>query len=138
MQPEDGCIGEHRVAELGELRYDGVRCRDLLERVREEVAQKISELRRKSVVEAGARHLFVGRCLVDALKRGNRAGFAVNGEAQDKRPDEHRDIDLPVALDGIALARDAFDKIRWKERSQPASYECWREFRYHNLSLRGF
>jgi hypothetical protein len=42
-----------------------------------------------------------------------------------------------VALDGIALARDAFDELGGKERSQSASYERWREFGYHNLSLRG-
>ncbi len=34
-----------------------------------------------------------------------------------------------MALDGIALSRDAFDELCWKEGSQLASYECWREFR---------
>ena len=138
MQPEYGCIGDHRIAELRELWSDGVWYCDLLERMREEVAQEVTEFRRESVVEAGASHGLVGRSLVDPLKGGDRAGFAVHGEAQDERPDEHRDIDRPLTLDGIALARDAFDEVFWKERSQSAAYECWREFGYHNLSLRGF
>src|SRR5699024_8716024 len=107
-------------------------------RVREEVAQEIAKLRRKSIVEAGSNHGLVGSGLVGALKRGDRAGFAVHGEAQDERPDEHCNVDFSVTLDGIALAHDAFDESFWKERSQSASYECWREFGYHNLSLRGF
>jgi len=129
MQPEHGCIGDHRIAELGELRSDGVRNRDLLERVREEVAQEVTEFWRESVIEAGTSHGLVSRSLVGPLKRGDRAGFAVYGEAQDERPNEHRDVDRSMALDGIALARDAFDEVYGKEGSQPAAYECWREFR---------
>jgi hypothetical protein len=129
MQPKNGCIGDHHIAELAELGSDGVRNRDLLKRVREEVAQEVTELWRKSVVEAGTEDGLIGGCLVDSLECSDRAGFAVDGETQDERPDEHRDVDFSMTLDGIALARDAFDKMRWKEGSQPTSYECWREFR---------
>ena len=53
-QSEDGCIGDECFAELVELWSDSVGNRDLLERMREEVAQKITKLRGKAVVETGA------------------------------------------------------------------------------------
>jgi hypothetical protein len=65
---------------------------------------------------------------VGPLKPGDSTGFAVDGEAHDMCPDEHRDVDCPVALDDIALARDVFDKRCWKEGSQPPSNEVWGEF----------
>jgi hypothetical protein len=37
------------------------------------------------------------------LKSGDGTGFAIDGEAHDQRPDEHRDVDSSVALDNIAL-----------------------------------
>jgi len=137
MQPSSGYIGDHHIAELGELRCDGVGNRDLLERMREEVAQELSKYWGESIVKTGSGKLLVSGSLVDALERSDRAGFAVHGEAQDKRPDEHRDVDLPLALDGIALPRDTFDELWGKERNQPATNEVWGEFRVHILSLRG-
>ena len=59
---------------------------------------------------------FVGTAIVS-----DRAGFVADGEAHDERPDEHRNVDRPFALDDIALLRDVFDKRCWKERSQPPS-----------------
>ena len=93
--------------------------------MREEVAQEVTQLWSEVVIETGAEDGLIGGCLVDSLERGDRAGFAVDGEKQDERPDEHCDVDLSMTLDGIARDRDAFD---WKEQSQPASYECRREF----------
>jgi len=52
-----------------------------------------------------------------------------DGETQDERPDEHRNVDFSAALDGIAPVRDVFDKLLGKERSQSASYYRWRKFR---------
>jgi hypothetical protein len=71
------------------------------------------------------------------LKSGDGTGFAVDGEAHNQRPDEHRDVDLPVTLDDIALARDVFDKLGRKQGSQPPSYEIWGERFEHILSPRG-
>jgi len=91
------------------------------------LVQEITEFRRKSVVEAGSSHGLVSRSLIGPLKRDDRAGFAVHGDSQDERPDEHRDVDRPMALvvsNGIALARDAFDEGCRKERSQPTAYDC--------------
>jgi len=85
--------------------------------MREEIAQEVTELGRKAVVEAGSSDRLVRCCLIGALEASNRAVFAVHGEAQDERPHEHRDVDFSVTLDGIARARDTFDNLLGKERS---------------------
>ena len=137
MQPEDGCIGDQHLTEQLESWSDGVGDRDLLERMREEVAQQRSECWCEPIVETGSGERLVGRSGVRALKSGNSAGFAVDGEAQDERPDERRDVDLPIALDDITLARDVFDKFGWKQGSEPPSYVVWGERLEHILSPRG-
>ncbi len=111
--------------------------RDLLESVLEEVAQQGTKCWCEPVIETGASNSLVSRCGVGPLKSGDRAGFAVDGEAHDERPDEHRDVDCPVALDDIALSRDVFDTFGWKQGSQPPSYEVRGERIEHILSPRG-
>jgi hypothetical protein len=128
MQPEDGCIGDQHLTEQIEPWSDGVGDRDLLESLLEEVAQQRSKSWCEPIVEAGSGERLVGRCGVRTLKSGDSAGFAVDGEAQDERPDERRDVDLPVALDDIALARDVFDTLGWKQGSESPSYEIRGEF----------
>lgn len=53
---------------------------------------------------------------------------------QDERPNEDCNIDSTVALDDIALARDVFDKLCWKEGNEPPSNKVWGEFLQHNHS----
>lgn len=81
MQPDDGCTGYQYLSEQLELWSECVRDCDLLEGVLEEVAQQCSKCWCESVVEARASNSLVGSCGVSALRPGDSAGFAVDGEA---------------------------------------------------------
>lgn len=47
----------------------------------------------------------MSRCGVGTLKLGDSGGFTVEGEARDKHPEEHLDVDLSVEFDDVAFAR---------------------------------
>jgi hypothetical protein len=39
-----------------------------------------------------------------------------------------------MPFDDLALAGEVVDKLRWKEGSQPPSYNIWGEIWFHNFS----
>lgn len=81
IKPENGCIGDQHLTEQLDLQHGRVGNRDLLESVLEEVAQQGPKCWCEPVVETGASNSLVGRCGVGPLKSGDRAGFAIDGEA---------------------------------------------------------
>lgn len=58
------------------------------------------------VDKTGAGKGLVSGCDVSAAKISKGTGFAVGGEAQHKRPNQHPYVDFSVTKDDIALVRD--------------------------------
>jgi hypothetical protein len=129
MQADDSGVSSDDATESVEGWCEMMRDGDLLDSMFEEVAKEISDLIGKAVVEAGWTEPVTSSGVVGAAICGDGACFADSGEARNQRPDEHRDIEFPVAADDIPLTRDVFDTHCWKERSQSASYEDCGELR---------
>ena len=107
---------------------------DLLDSVSEEVAKKIGNVLGKPVVETRWTESVSSSDVVGSTVCSDGACFAASGEARDERPDEHRNVKCSMPFDDLALAGEVVDKLRWKERSQPPSYNIWGEIWFHNFS----